>query len=215
MYQKVWTEAETLGKALEYTPESLQAAFKADPVGTINVLRQEKATLDARPRDPNADAIDAAVRRATQPLTEHLARQMADKHNATIDTEFTRMLDANDAFKPRGGVAVPPEVRELVHDRFIETIKWNQPILKEVMQGKVSGLQKIFDEVVTHTLKSWNSYQTWSGAPAPTTPTTGTRGADGKFVAAPSTGKVFDGNLDDIIEGTAKADMLPSMRGFK
>lgn len=218
VYQKTWTEAQTLGRELDYTEASLQAAFKADPVGTVALLRQEAATHRATPEYRESQRIADLVREQTKPLNDYIARQQADRHNAAIDGEFNRMFTSNEAFKARNGVDAPAEVRGIIHDRFIETIKWNQDLIKEVIAGKMSGLQKVFDEVVTDTLGGWNKYNAWGqptnggggGQPQPAA----VRGPNGQFITPPA-GTKPPPTLDQIIEGALEADVLPSMRGFK
>ncbi len=211
--QRIWGEAQRLGTELDYTPESLREAFEKDPIATMQFLRQESTQHRQSPEYQEQQRIRAEVERVTKPLNEHFARVQADKHNQTIDTEFTRMFNSNEAFKTRNGVEAPPQLRALVHDRFIETIKWNNALLKEVVGGKVSGLQKVFDEVSADTIAAISGYSAW-GTPTSTGTGTGTW-ATGPTTPPRAPNGQFTGTLDDIIEGTDKANVLPSMRGFK
>lgn len=201
---KLHTEAARLSSELNYTPESLAEAWKTDPAATIEFLRKEATTHRATPEAQREREIREQVDRATAPIRDHFQRQQADAANRTIQSEFDSFLSDHAMFK---GKTLDPATRQMINDRYIETVKYNNAVLREVMQGKTSGLKKIADEVINDTIKAMTGFSTIIGG-TPGNPAPNGAPRD------PATGQ-FKGSLDDIINDTPAAQVLPSMRGFK
>lgn len=153
------TEVGTVGKALGYDDAEIAAAFEADPIGLINLLRTEKAEADKgkqtvpKTAEEQAQWIRDQVAEQTKPYTEHINKQISDAVTAKIGTEF-------DTHYKAALPDTPPEVRSLVEDYVIEFLKGdNSSLVAMKARGDYATVKKVVDVVATRLKTTFAAWQ--------------------------------------------------------
>lgn len=187
-YQAQQKEALTLGTdpALNYTPESIQAAFEKDPIGTLALLRQEHQKIQAANgkadlSDPKAlnDLIQRQLAEKTKPYDTFLDKQMTDAAEGKMRNHFDTVFKS--AFPDAD---FPPEAKQGLFDLTDLLMGYDKPALQRLkFEGKTADVDRYFDQAKGMFLNAVNSYTAWqtkkagpvkaNGTPnVPGTPTT-------------------------------------------
>lgn len=188
LFEKVHTEASTIAKALGYSDTELKEAFDADPIQTLQILREEQAKAATAPNQqapgqqppqqtPDEARIRAMINDATKPYTEHLNKQLSDAVVAKIGTELNTAI--NEALP-----GVPDEVSSMVRDYVEEALAHSPQVLAKMKrEGEYSAVK---DHVVTIAGRLKQSFAKWV---AHETARTGGRGTAPASSAPATTGQ--------------------------
>ncbi len=137
------------------------------------------------------------IRQEMAPVLERVQRQMAEAANGKFDSEFGALLGQHAEFKD-----CPDDVRTAIYDMTAESLKYDQPAMQRLLQGKSSDIKKHFDLVAERFLKVMNAHSQWKGNKPAAQP--------GSPAAPAATPKI---SLDDIINGRENAEAaMPSLR---
>lgn len=187
-YQAQQKEALTLGTdpALNYTSESIQAAFEKDPIGTLALLRQEHQKIQAANgkadlSDPKAlnDLIQRQLAEKTKPYDTFLDKQMTEAAEGKMRNHFDTVFKS--AFPDAD---FPPEAKQGLFDLTDLLMGYDKPALQRLkFEGKTADVDRYFDQAKGMFLNAVNSYTAWqtkkagpvkaNGTPnVPGTPTT-------------------------------------------
>ena len=205
-------EAFSVGQALGYTEQQIQAALQDDVFSTVNFLRSKKAEADAAAsRTPGGKGtpndLNKLVEQQLGPIKAHINEQQTNAANAKFDSEVGRLI--TETYK---GEDLPPKFRNLLTQAVSESYKYDQTGLLDLkFKGQTSHIARHFNEMrglIEEAFSEWSQWQTKkaAGPGGGGNPGSGTPPAGG---SAPVAGLT----LDDIIAGNDKAlAALPSMR---
>lgn len=194
-------EASDIGVGLGYSPESIQAAFKKDPLGTLSLLRQERDKANPQASnltDPKnlQEFVNKQIAEGMKPITAYQNQQMTDAANARFEQHFDTAFST--AFPDKD---FPADVKKFMFEAVDLAMGYDQEAMFRLkFEGKTADIDKYFDQVKTLFLPAVNSYVTWQSkrAPVPGTPTpTPTSGNKGPQYKSGSS------KLDQIIDDPA------------
>lgn len=152
VYQRVFTEAQQVGRELGYSDEDIAEALAADPIRTIDFLRTKFE--QAAQRDPNQpdlqDLVQQHVEQALGPIQQRENVRMTDAANQLFE-QTTRQL-AVDSFKAEGLTVeqIPGDEMDFLMTATSEILKYDEAALKALKyEGKTGAVQKAFQEART------------------------------------------------------------------
>lgn len=152
VYQRVFTEAQQVGRELGYSDEDIAEALAADPIRTIDFLRTKFE--QAAQRDPNQpdlqDLVQQHVEQALGPIQQRENVRMTDAANQLFE-QTTRQL-AVDSFKAEGLTVeqIPADEMDFLMTATSEILKYDEAALKALKyEGKTGAVQKAFQEART------------------------------------------------------------------
>lgn len=172
-YQGWQKEASDIGVDLGYSPESVQAAFKKDPLGTLSLLRQEREKANPQAADiadPKKlqELVDKRIAEGMKPITAYQDKQMTDAAQARFDEHFGKTFST--AFPDAD---FPADVKKLMFEAVDLMMGYDKEAMFRLkFDGKTADIDKYFDQVKSLFLPAFNSFIAWQSkrAPVPGTP---------------------------------------------
>jgi hypothetical protein len=194
------TQSSELATKLGYTPESLEAAFQADPVGTYQFLLGEAAKAPASGEGAEPD-LNQILDQRLGPIEQQVRMAKVEKVNGLVDAELGKVFGDHAIFK--GAQGVPQEVSGFVQDLAREIMKYDKPGLAKMMQGDMAPVKVAFDAAIDRAMKMVNAFTKWQterGTNGSGQPSNGQPPATGQPSATPN-----KWSLSDLIDGKEDA----------
>lgn len=157
VYTRVFQEAQGIAEELGYSEQELIEALTADPVKTLDYLRQEQ--LEAQEGGQGGQGgngqdlqqqINEAVNQHLGPIQQRENQRMTTEANSTFERTVHGLLVAD--FKALGidAAAIDPEEREMLMTATSEMLKYDeQAVWALKYEGKTAGVQKAYQEAKT------------------------------------------------------------------
>ena len=152
-YQKIYTQAAELGRALNYSDEEIAEALAQEPVKVLNYLQSEYAKAAGNKEETEQERIERLVQEATEsalsPIHEaenvrrtNEANNLFERHTMGLITDHL----TKDGFK---GNAAESKEADILMRITSELIKYDKAALAELKNnGKTAIIQKYFNEAV-------------------------------------------------------------------
>ncbi len=131
-WQGLTTEATTLATKLGYDQADFEAAFKQDPIRTLQILREE-ANRQPGQQDPNRqdpNTIQDLIRREMEPINSVVNQQITEAAMTKYNTAVTDSLKADPILKD-----APESVHSMVRD-YLDEYLAAQPQIVQAMKFK-------------------------------------------------------------------------------
>jgi hypothetical protein len=155
VYQKVFGEAQAVGRELGFSDEEIAEALHEDPLLTIQFLRSEAAKAQQNRQQPGQgqdlnELVRTQVEEALGPIQQRENVRMTDQANALFE-QTARQL-AVEMFKGEGveAGAIPADEMNPLMTATSEILKYDQGALRALKyEGKTAAIQKAFQEART------------------------------------------------------------------
>lgn len=128
-WQTISTEAQTLATNLGYTAEDFAQAFQADPIKTLQILREQQAQGEST-HTPDPTSIQDLIRKEMAPVNEVINKQMTEAAMVKYNTSVTEAIKSDPLVKD-----APAPVQELVKD-YLDEYFAAQPEIVKAMKFK-------------------------------------------------------------------------------
>ena len=156
VYQKVFTEAASVGRHLGYADAEIEEALREDPIKTVEFLRNEaqrsqqgQQSQAGGEQDLN-ELVSQAIQQQIGPIQERENQRMTQEGNALF--ERTVHQCAVDAFKSEGidVTQIPQDEMYLLTSGVSEILKYDENALRDLKyNGKTAAVQAAFQEMKT------------------------------------------------------------------
>ncbi len=154
IYQKVYGEAQAVGRELGYSDDEIAEALAEDPVRTIDFLRTQASTAQQDRQQPGQQDLQELVQQqlneALGPIQQRENVRMTDQANSLFE-QTTRQL-AVDSFKAEGLSVeqIPADEMDFLMTATSEILKYDPAALHSLKyEGKTAPIQKAFQEART------------------------------------------------------------------
>lgn len=169
-WQAISTEAQTLATRFGYSAEDFQQAFAADPIKTLQILRQQSGNgqqpTTQQSTDPNT--IQDLIRKEMEPVTSVVNQQITEAAMTKYTTAVADSIKVDPILKD-----APAPVHELVKD-YIDEYLASQPNIVNAMKFK-GDYSSVKDAVTYISGRLHGAFSEWlktrSASPATTTST--------------------------------------------
>lgn len=154
VYQKVYGEAQAVGRNLGYSDEEIAEALTEDPLRTVEFLRnqaQQQAQGQPQGNEDLRTQMEAMAQEVLGPIQQRENVRMTDAANQLF--EQTVRQSAVESFKAEGiDVAqIPEDEMFMLVNATSEIMKYDNAALQELKyQGKTAAIQKAFQEARTY-----------------------------------------------------------------
>jgi hypothetical protein len=144
--QKLVTTAVELGTSLGYEEAQIRESLAEDPDGTIAFLRNKQAEADKNNgQTPDIKKLlKEELARELKPFQQEREQRLIEKAHSTFDTAF----DAQIAELFKEDKPANDELDEL-YDRAFRIVERNPEIIKQLKEGKGSGIAQIVQAAKT------------------------------------------------------------------